>query len=67
MVEKQRIPGKSGKDATGLRDRFFVTASQLVRGQDPEMRKEKWAREDKAGPNKSRYSVQLNSKSSTKF
>lgn len=54
MVEKQRIPGKSGKDVTGLRDRLFVTASQLVRREDREMRTEKWAREDRAGPNKSR-------------
>lgn len=67
MVEKQRIPGKSGKDVTGLRDRFFVTASQLVRGEDHEMRKEKWAKEDKAGLNKSREGVQLNSKSSKKL
>lgn len=43
----------SGKDVTGLRDqKFFVTASHLVRGEDHEMRKEKWTGEDKAGPNK---------------
>ena len=53
MVGKQRIPGKSGKDVTGLRGQFFVTTSQLVKG-GHEMRKERWAREDKAGPNKPR-------------
>lgn len=66
MVGKQKILSKSGKDITGLRGQFFVMASELVRGEDPEVRKEKWVRGDKAGPNKSTWGVWLNSKSSSK-